>query len=268
MTLKGSISTISLSGIMQLLSSEKKTGILKAKQRSREFQIFFLEGAIVYAIESLKESRLGSLLNKDGYITEKQINECLRIAKEKKQYIGKTFVEQGYITADILEKYIYRQVEEIITGILLWEEGDFEYIDSRFSLKWLEVVKLNPLQLMMDSAKYIDEMATQKKGPAVYVVVKNHESDCPVNNKPDNNKSDFPNNTEKASNDGNNNDPPLSPLVKMKLYKTLITLKEQQNLSFNEIADRFESCGIPAPEGMAWCEDTVCSLYRQIKGMS
>lgn len=264
MTLKGSISTISLSGIMQLLSSEKKTGIMKVKQGAREFQIFFLEGAIVYAIESLKESRLGSLLRKDGYLTENQIVECLRIAKEKKQYIGKTFVDKGYISASILEKYIYRQVEEIITGILLWEEGEFEYIDSRFSLKWLEVVKLNPLQLMMDSVKYIDEMATHKKGPAVYVVVKNHEhseSDDEdiitekVNNQP-------------ANHQNSNSDPPLSPMVKMKLYKTLITLKEQQNLSFGEIADRFESCGIPAPEGMIWCEDTVSSLYRQIKGLS
>lgn len=263
MTLKGSISTISLSGIMQLLSSEKKTGIMKVKQSSREFQIFFLEGAIVYAIESLKESRLGSLLKKDGYLTDKQINECLHIAKDKKQYIGKTFVDQGYITTTILEKYIYRQVEEIITGILLWEEGDFEYIDSRFSLKWLEVVKLNPLQLMMDSVKYIDEMATQKKGPAVYVVVKNHDekNSCAAGEAEESNKNG--NNNQQT-----NSDPPLSPMVKMKLYKTLVTLKDNQNLSFGDIADRFDSCGIPAPEGMAWCEDTVCSLYRHIKGLS
>lgn len=263
MALKGSISTISLSGIMQLLSSEKKTGIMKAKQNNREFQIFFLEGAIVYAIESLKESRLGSLLKKDGYITDKQINDCLLIAKEKKQYIGKTFVDQGYITTTILEKYIYRQVEEIITGILLWEEGDFEYIDSRFSLKWLEVVKLNPLQLMMDSVKYIDEMATQKKGAAVYIVFKNHDEESRGEN----------GEAEKNDKMGNNNqqtdsDPPLSPMVKMKLYKTLVTLKDNQNLSFGDIADRFDSCGIPAPEGMTWCEDTVCSLYRHIKGLS
>ncbi len=262
MTLKGSVATISLSGIMQLLSTEKKTGILKAKRNSREFQIFFLEGAIVYAIESLKESRLGCLLNKDGYITEKQITECLKIAKEKKQYIGKTFVEEGYISNAVLEKYIYRQVEEIITGILLWEEGEYEYIDSRFSLKWLEVVKLNPLQLMMDSAKYIDEMATQKKNPAVYVVVRNHD---------ENNDDAEPARIEPVRAvpvRQENADPPLSPMVKMKLYKTLVTLKDHQNLSFFEIADRFESCGIPAPEGMVWCEDTVSSLYRQIKGLS
>jgi len=263
MTLKGSISTISLSGIMQLLSSEKKTGIMKAKQSSREFQIFFLEGAIVYAIESLKESRLGSLLSKDGYITDKQISECLHIAKEKKQYIGKTFVDQGYISTSILEKYIYRQVEEIITGILLWEEGEFEYIDSRFSLKWLEVVKLNPLQLMMDSVKYIDEMASQKKGAPVYIVVKNHDTENNCKNIVSEEHDKSGNQPEPAS-----ADPPLSPMVKMKLYKTLITLKDHQNLSFGDIADRFDSCGIPAPEGMTWSEDTVCSLYRHIKGLS
>ncbi len=262
MTIKGSISTISLSGIMQLLSSEKKTGILKTKNTSsREYQIFFLEGAIVYAIESLKESRLGSLLYKDGYLTEKQINECLKIAKEKKQYIGKTFVELGYITTEILEKYLYRQVEEIITGILLWEEGEFEYIDSRFSLKWLEVVKLNPLKLVMNSAKYIDEMATQKKGPAVFVVVRNHDKDGETK------ISDSPEKKEEHKTSADN-DTILSPMVKMKLYKTLITLKDQQNLSYSAIADRFESCGIPAPEGMIWNEDTVCSLYRHIKGLS
>ena len=47
MSITGSIGTISLSGLLQLLSSEQNTGILSVKQSGMEFQIFFLDGNIL-----------------------------------------------------------------------------------------------------------------------------------------------------------------------------------------------------------------------------
>ena len=79
MTLKGNIQTVSLGGIVQLLGNENKTGILRVYKEKEEYQIFYLEGSIIYAIQSKKEARLGELLIRDGLITEKKLEEGLTL---------------------------------------------------------------------------------------------------------------------------------------------------------------------------------------------
>ena len=158
MPLKGNLQTFSLTNVLQLLSSEKKTGILRISNNKEEYQVCFLDGFIIYATESQKGTRLGHLLIKDGIISSEQLQECLTVAKKMKKALGKIFVEQGYISKKILEKYIYRQVIEIISKLFLWEEGNFEYKDAKLNLNWLVVIKLNTLTIIMDALKHKDEM--------------------------------------------------------------------------------------------------------------
>ena len=159
MSITGSIGTISLSGLLQLLSSEQNTGILSVKQSGMEFQIFFLDGNIVYAIESQKIARLGELLINDKHITSMQLKECLNISVKKKQALGKTLVEDKLITEEILEKYLYIQVQEIVFTLFCMNEGTFTYKNSEFDMRWLVPVELNTLRLVMDALQRLDDNA-------------------------------------------------------------------------------------------------------------
>lgn len=161
MTLKGSIQTVSLYGVIQLLCNEHKTGILRVFKDKEEFQIFYLEGSIIYAIESKKEARLGSLLIKDGLMTAEKLETCLALARERRQAIGRILVDEGHITTRNLEKYMYKQVEEIIYNLFLWPEGEFQYRDARINLSWMVVIKLNTLELLMDAFRRVDEHREQ-----------------------------------------------------------------------------------------------------------
>ena len=165
MTLKGSIQTVSLYGIIQLLCNEHKTGILRVFRDKEEYQIFYLEGSIIYAIESKKEARLGSLLIKDGLITAENLETCLGLARERRQAIGRILVDESYISIKDLEKYMYKQVEEIIYNLFLWPAGEFQYRDTRINLAWMVVVKLNTLELLVDAFRRVDEHREQP-GPS------------------------------------------------------------------------------------------------------
>ncbi|MFH1981754.1 MAG: DUF4388 domain-containing protein [Pseudomonadota bacterium] len=159
MALNGHIRTVSLAGILQLLCRENKSGILRVTLRGQneEYQIYYLDGAIIYAIQSKKEARLGTLLIRDGLATSAQMDKCLAIARVKKQAVGRILVEEGVIPIEILERYIYKQVEEIIYNLFLWDDGEFSYNDTHINLSWMVVVKLNTLQLVVDASRRLDE---------------------------------------------------------------------------------------------------------------
>ena len=157
MAFSGSIETISLSGILQLLCNENKTGILRVKQEGTEYQIYFLDGNILYAIQSLKQARLGQLLVEDGILPREVIRQCLKDASKEKVALGKILVDQGHITFETLEQFIYRQILEIFCHIFEWETGDFVYDDIQYNLRWLVIIKLNTLQLVMEALRRIDE---------------------------------------------------------------------------------------------------------------
>jgi len=163
MTLQGSIQTVSLYGIIQRLCNEHKTGILRVFREKEEYQIFYLEGAIIYAIKSKKEARLGSLLIADGLITKEILENSLELARERRQAIGRILIDEGHITVKDLEKYMYRQVEEIIYNLFLWSEGDFQYRDAKINLSWMVVVKLNTLELLVDAFRRVDEYRNPAK---------------------------------------------------------------------------------------------------------
>ena len=126
MSLKGNLKTSFIADILLLLCNEQKNGVLRVTSGKNEVKVFFEEGDIVYARESLKDDRLGYLLKSEGIISAEQLKKCLEVAKEKMQALGKILVDKGYVSLERLKEFNRKQVEEIACDLFCWEEGDFE----------------------------------------------------------------------------------------------------------------------------------------------
>ncbi|MCP4118242.1 MAG: DUF4388 domain-containing protein [Desulfobacteraceae bacterium] len=163
MNLQGDFEGLTLASILQLLCNDQKTGILTVTRENVESRVFFDHGTIVYASASLKQARLGFLLRTDGIISAQQLQKCLAFAKEEKIHLGKILVEKGYISLDTLKKYNTKQVETILYDLLFWEKGKFEYRDARLNLKNMIVTQLNPMKLILEASRRIDELSVLKK---------------------------------------------------------------------------------------------------------
>ena len=158
MSLEGDLETVSLSGILQVLSEEQKTGVLKIHNTKGEFQIILLNGSIVYAIQYKKEARLGELLIQDGVISAERLAACLDIAKDEKLAIGKVLVDHKVISKKVLHQYLYRQFEDILFQLFLEKQGRFEYRDAKLVLRWLIVFKTNTIQMIMGALRRVDDL--------------------------------------------------------------------------------------------------------------
>jgi len=160
---QGDFEGLALASIFQLLCNDEKTGILTVTGNDDTSRVFFNNGTIVYATASLKEARLGFLLRTNGVISEQQLKKCLDLAKESKTHLGKVLVNKGYISLETLKKYNIRQVETILYNLFFCKKGKFDYKDEKLNLKGMIVTQLNPMKLILEASRRIDELSVLKK---------------------------------------------------------------------------------------------------------
>jgi len=163
MSLKGNIETFYLSSILQLLSGDKKTGILTIGDKGRIVRVFIKRGNIVYAVGSQKEVRLGYLLRTKGIISAEELQKALTLAKQRKERLGKILVEKGYISLETLKKFIHQQVRDILYDLFLWKRGDFEYVDQELNLDEEFLTELNHMEVILEGTRRVDEWEILKK---------------------------------------------------------------------------------------------------------
>jgi hypothetical protein len=157
MPLAGSLETFNIANLLQFFSVDQKTGVLQISGGGKTVKIFIKRGFIVYVTSSRQEFRLGHFLRSREVISEEKLQECLQLAKERNQQLGRVLVEQGYISKSSLKDFLYLQAEEILYDVFLWEAGDFEYTDIPINVKGKLFIPLNPMGIIMEASRRIDE---------------------------------------------------------------------------------------------------------------
>lgn len=163
MDLQGNFESLFLTSLLQLLCDESKSGMLRVTSEDKESKVFFQNGTIVYAVSSEKQSRLGYLLRNKGLISAEQLQKCLELARDQKVSLGKVLVDTGCLCRETLNEYSRQQIEEILYNMLLWDQGKFEYKDCALNLTGMMVTELNPMKLILEASRRIDEMSVLSK---------------------------------------------------------------------------------------------------------
>jgi hypothetical protein len=163
MSLKGKLEAFYLASLLQLLSDEKKTGVLQLSDGDNIVKIFVKDGIIVYASSSQREFRLGHLVTIKGIVPAEKVHECLLLAKKKGQSLGKILVEKGYTSKQNLKELLQQQAKEILNSVFLWKTGEFEYKDAPLSVEGKLVTRMNTLEIILESSRLTDEWSVITK---------------------------------------------------------------------------------------------------------
>jgi len=163
MPLFGSLETFNIANLLQFLSFDQKTGVLQISGGGKTAKIFIKNGFIVYATSSQQEFRLGHFLRSREVISEEKLQECLQLAEERNQQLGRVVVKQGYISRSSLKDFLHLQAEEILYDLFLWEAADFEYTDIPINVKGKLFIPLNPMGIIMEASRRIDERSIIKR---------------------------------------------------------------------------------------------------------
>jgi hypothetical protein len=163
MSLKGQLEAFYLASLLQLLAHESKTGVLQVSGGGNKVKVFVKDGLVVYASSSQKEHRLGHLLKIGGYVSPEDLHQCLLLARQRKQKVGRVLVDEGAVSKKDLKKLLRQQVKEILNDMFLWKTGEFEFKEISFSVAGQLVTEINAMEIVLDTSRRTDEWSVITK---------------------------------------------------------------------------------------------------------
>lgn len=160
MALEGTLHDFALPDILQLISLQKKTGLLTLRSSDDTVILGFDAGALVSAESHARriDTRLGTLLVKTKSLSPEALSRALEIQGQTLQRLGFILLKNGFCDADQLRSGLDAQVRKIAYGLFRWTDGDYVF-DQQDRIDY-DREFVQPIQvesLLMEGARMIDE---------------------------------------------------------------------------------------------------------------
>jgi hypothetical protein len=160
MALEGTLRDFSFADILQLISLQRKTGVLTLKNEENVVTISFLEGCIVGSstLSQHTEDRLGLILLKKGHVSESVLDAALRRQEETLQRLGRILIDHQMVVADRVREALEQQILQIVYRVFRWSDGEYHFsqetdIDYDRDL----MVPMAADSIIMEGARMTDE---------------------------------------------------------------------------------------------------------------
>jgi hypothetical protein len=173
MSLAGNLKTVSFPDILQLLATGKKTGILEVKTSTRQKEVAFKGGNIIYASSvNTSEDLLGNMLLRRGKITKSDLDRAISLHKQTGRQLGTTLIDMNLFQKEEIAECLKLQIEEIVYNLFSWQEGDFVFHENSAPNNVPFLIELNTMNVIMEGTRRIDEwLEIQKVLPPDDVVL-------------------------------------------------------------------------------------------------
>lgn len=166
MALGGTFKDFSILDILQLIGLQRKTGTLEVKSSGGVVTLSFDSGRLVGGYSSLetRETNLGYLMLRSGYITESQLEEAIRIKEKFSRPLGSLLLEKGACSLEELSSSMAIHHKRILFSLFRFEEGEFKFesqnlVDYDSNI----IVPLEIEMLLMEAAQMLDEWPIVRK---------------------------------------------------------------------------------------------------------
>jgi len=156
MALEGSIKDFSVVDILQLISMQKKAGILSLNNDQEEIFISFIHGNIVHAFSGDEDEQMSNALIMAEKITITQMRAALRMT-QKGISLGQIFVKFDYLSFEELKKWNQTLTQETIFSILSWESGRYRFDSEAVSSNMDCYLPISVERVLMEGMHQQDE---------------------------------------------------------------------------------------------------------------
>src|SRR4051794_19429396 len=164
MAVEGTLDLFKLPEILQLISQQKKTGILTVQGQQDIVAISFLNGRIVAAdaLNQTLEEGLSQILLKEGMISAPDLGRAASEHQSSGVRLIDLLVERRYIERSQLLEALRLQTYRLLQQLLRWNQGDFKFYSGDEVSYEEGFVPISVEELLLNSASF----APQPSPPA------------------------------------------------------------------------------------------------------
>ena len=159
MSLRGTLGDFGIADIFQLIGHQAKTGVLLLKDRELEVRIFFVEGNVVKAEQSLREKAdlLGNIMVRSGVLTQAQLDDALATQQRTLRRLGDILVDVGAVTRPVLKEFARLQTTETIYRLFQWRAGTYEFTAQTVDYDEASYDPIRSENILMEGFRMVDE---------------------------------------------------------------------------------------------------------------
>lgn len=176
MALEGNISEFSLPEILQLLSSQRKTGVLHLEQGGETAAFDFEEGRITggFYRKQGRQEYLGGYLFKTGLITENALTQAEAQQERLNIPLEEVLIEKGFISEEDFTEVIRFKIQEIMDEVFTWVDGHYTFdLNIRLYTQSKYPVRLDTDGFLLEGMRRLDEwLRIKKQLPSLDTVIR------------------------------------------------------------------------------------------------
>jgi hypothetical protein len=159
MAIQGTLTTMSLTDLLQFLEVGRKTGTLKFDRDKITKQVYFQKGLIVGSQSNDPKEYLGQVLLHYGKLDEAQLQAAREAQRKFGGKLGEVLVAHGFLSeADVLAILKTRTLDAIY-DLFVWEEGHFEFYDDELLPEDSIRIEVQPTNVIMEGIYRVDEFS-------------------------------------------------------------------------------------------------------------
>lgn len=161
--IQGLVSESTVPDLLRSLVRSGETAIVTVAGASRQDELFFFEGRIVYARSSDSDFGLAEVLLMEGEITLQQYRDAYDRSPSSRR-MGAVLVELGYLKPEELSRATEKQVRLIVQNMVRVKDGSFVVDFGRSFDSDVIQLSLSTERLLLDAVGSIEDFSLIERG--------------------------------------------------------------------------------------------------------
>jgi hypothetical protein len=168
--LKGDVEILGLGNLLQLLSMNRREGLLTLTRGSDRKTIHFAPGSIRLLSSTMKRiNKLGKILLRRKRVTQEDMDALLKEQRLLGWKLGQIAVTSGLVKKKDVEDALREQIEEEIFDLFMWSDAAFEFNEGRTLRAETDdplagvSFDANLMSLVLEAARRADELSVIRR---------------------------------------------------------------------------------------------------------